>query len=131
MHLAPLPPAKIRWKQLCSQPAQRGESCIMHYICVFCGASAGARCTYTAAAQAVGRALARHGLGLVYGGGKVGLMGAVADAALAAGGLVIGVIPEPLATKEIAHDGLTELIVVSGMHERKALMAQKAAGFLT
>jgi hypothetical protein len=78
----------------------------------------------------VGAALARSGLGLVYGGGRVGLMGVVADAALAEGGRVVGVIPEPLALKEIAHDGLTELHVVPGMHERKALMARLSAGFL-
>ena len=74
--------------------------------------------------------LARSGLGLVYGGGRVGLMGIVADAVLAGGGRVIGVIPEPLATKEVAHDGLTELHVVRDMHQRKALMAE-VAGFLT
>jgi uncharacterized protein (TIGR00730 family) len=101
------------------------------YICVFCGSSRGARPAYVEAARGVGSALARAGLGLVYGGGRVGLMGTVADAALAEGGRVIGVIPEPLATSEIAHDGLTELHVVRGMHERKALMAEKSAGFLT
>jgi uncharacterized protein (TIGR00730 family) len=79
----------------------------------------------------VGAALARDGIGLVYGGGQVGLMGVVADAALAERGRVVGVIPDPLATKEIAHAGLTELHVVAGMHERKALMARLSAGFLT
>jgi uncharacterized protein (TIGR00730 family) len=79
----------------------------------------------------VGAALAREGLGLVYGGGRVGLMGVVADAALSEGGRVVGVIPDPLATKELAHTGLTELHVVAGMHERKALMAKLSAGFLT
>jgi hypothetical protein len=83
------------------------------------------------AAQRVGRSLAEHNIGLVYGGGRIGLMGALADAVIEAGGRVIGVIPEPLALKEIAHRGLTELHVVSGMHERKALMAQLSAGFLT
>jgi uncharacterized protein (TIGR00730 family) len=101
------------------------------HICVFCGSSRGARPAYVDAARRVGSALARSGLGLVYGGGRVGLMGTVADAVLAGGGRVIGVIPEPLATSEIAHDGLTELYVVQGMHERKALMARKSAGFLT
>ncbi len=101
------------------------------HICVFCGSSRGARPAYVDAARRVGSALARSGLGLVYGGGRVGLMGTVADAVLAGGGRVIGVIPEPLATSEIAHDGLTELHVVQGMHERKALMARKSAGFLT
>ncbi len=100
------------------------------HVCVFCGSSAGARPSYAEAARRVGSALARHGLGLVYGGGRVGLMGVVADAVLAEGGRVVGVIPEPLATEEVAHDGLDELFVVPGMHERKALMAARAAGFL-
>jgi uncharacterized protein (TIGR00730 family) len=101
------------------------------HICVFCGSARGARPAYVDAARRVGSALARSGLGLVYGGGRVGLMGIVADAVLAGGGRVIGVIPEPLATSEVAHDGLTELHVVPGMHERKALMARRSAGFLT
>jgi uncharacterized protein (TIGR00730 family) len=100
------------------------------HVCVFCGSARGARAEYVAAARRVGAALARSGLGLVYGGGRVGLMGVVADAALAEGGRVVGVIPEPLAREEIAHDGLTELHVVPGMHERKALMARRSAGFL-
>jgi uncharacterized protein (TIGR00730 family) len=100
------------------------------HVCVFCGSSVGARPAYAEAARRVGGALAGHGLGLVYGGGRVGLMGILADAALAAGGRVVGVIPEPLATKELAHEGLTELHVVPGMHERKALMAARSAGFL-
>ncbi len=86
---------------------------------------------YVDAAHAIGVELGKHGLGLVYGGGRAGLMGVVADAVLAGGGQVVGVIPEILATTEIAHDTLTELHVVSGMHERKALMAERAAGFLT
>ena len=100
------------------------------HICVFCGSQSGSRPVYADAARRVGEALARGGLGLVYGGGRVGLMGVVADAALAAGGRVVGVIPDPLALRELAHDGVTELIVVPGMHERKALMATRAAGFL-
>lgn len=99
-------------------------------ICVFCGSATGARSSYAEAARRVGVALARRGIGLVYGGGCVGLMGVVADACLAAGGRVWGVIPESLAVKEVAHQGLTELIVVPGMHERKALMAAKASAFL-
>ncbi|MDB5350028.1 MAG: hypothetical protein JWN86_1275 [Planctomycetota bacterium] len=100
------------------------------YLCVFCGSQKGVRPIYSAFARRVGEALARDGLGLVYGGGRVGLMGVVADAALAAGGVVVGVIPEPLSSKEIAHDALSELIVVPGMHERKALMARRSRGFL-
>ena len=100
-------------------------------ICVFCGSSMGTNQAYAEAARRVGSAIAANRLGLVYGGGQVGLMGVVADATLAAGGRVLGVIPDPLATKEIAHHGLSELIVVPGMHERKAKMAERAAGFLT
>lgn len=100
-------------------------------ICVFCGSSLGLSDAYTAAAERVGAALVELGVELVYGGGQVGLMGVVANAALAAGGRVIGVIPEVLATKEVAHHGLTELHVVTGMHERKALMAELSTAFLT
>jgi uncharacterized protein (TIGR00730 family) len=100
-------------------------------ICVFCGSALGLEPEYKKAARAVGQALVRHGIGLVYGGGRVGLMGIVADSVLERGGRAIGVIPEALATKEIAHDRLTELHVVSGMHERKALMARRASAFLT
>jgi uncharacterized protein (TIGR00730 family) len=100
-------------------------------ICVFCGSSSGMSPAYVEAARRVGCALVRRGVGLVYGGGRVGLMGVLADAVLGAGGQAIGVIPRALATKEIAHDGLTELHVVSGMHERKALLATKSSAFLT
>ncbi len=92
----------------------------MQRICVFCGSSPGLRPAYKQAAQAMGKALAVKGIGLVYGGGNVGLMGVVADSALEAGGKVIGVIPQALVDKEIAHTGLTELRVVGSMHERKA-----------
>ncbi len=94
-------------------------------ICVFCGSRVGLDPVYVAAARAVGKALVRQGVGLVYGGGRVGLMGIVADAVLAHGGRAIGVIPRPLATQEIAHDGLTEQHIVADMHERKALMARR------
>ncbi len=100
-------------------------------ICVFCGSALGVLPSFTEAACRVGEELASRGAELVYGGGRVGLMGVVADSALRRGGRVVGVIPQGLATKEIAHDGLTELHVVSGMHERKALMAAKASAFLT
>ena len=102
----------------------------MRRVCVFCGSSAGARPVYADAARAVASAIVRRGIGLVYGGGSVGLMGIVADAVLAAGGEVIGVIPQGLATKELAHAGLTELRVVASMHERKATMASLADGFI-
>jgi uncharacterized protein (TIGR00730 family) len=101
------------------------------YICVFCGSHRGARPLYVKYAQRLGATLARRGLGLVYGGGRVGLMGVLADAVLQEGGRVIGVIPERLASKEISHDGLTELHVVADMHERKALMARFSTAFLT
>ncbi len=99
-------------------------------ICVFCGSSSGSRPVYHRVARQVGTILARRDIALVYGGGKVGLMGVLADAVLGAGGTAIGVIPRGLATREVAHDGLTELHVVVGMHERKALMAAKATAFL-
>ena len=101
------------------------------HLCVFCGSQHGTRAAYAEAAARVGRTIARDGLGLVYGGGLVGLMGVVADAALAEGGRVVGVIPEHLSAKEIAHGGLTELLIVPGMHERKALMASRSRAFLT
>ena len=91
----------------------------------------GADPRFADSAGRVGRAIAEHGFGLVYGGGRVGLMGIVADAVLAAGGRAIGVIPEPLASKEIAHQSLSELHVVRDMHERKAMMASRSAAFLT
>jgi uncharacterized protein (TIGR00730 family) len=99
-------------------------------VCVFCGSSPGADPAYAAAAQAMGEAIANRGLTLVYGGAKVGLMGTVADAALTAGGQVIGVLPKGLAAKELAHTGLTRLEVVASMHERKARMAELSDGFV-
>lgn len=99
-------------------------------LCVFCGSNLGTRPEYQAAARALGTALGARGIGLVYGGARVGLMGAVADAALAAGGEVIGVIPQALRDKEVAHTGLTDLRVVGSMHERKALMADLSDGFV-
>jgi uncharacterized protein (TIGR00730 family) len=102
----------------------------MKYICVFCGSSLGSRSVYQEAAQAMGKALVSQGLGLVYGGGNVGLMGVIADAVLAAGGEAIGVIPEFLAVKEIVHTGLTQLYTVNSMHDRKALMAELADAFI-
>ena len=101
----------------------------MQRVCVFCGASAGRRAAYLEAARAFGAACAARGIGVVYGGGKVGLMGAVADAALAGGGEVIGVIPQELVDRELAHRGLTELHVVGSLHERKALMAERSDAF--
>jgi uncharacterized protein (TIGR00730 family) len=99
-------------------------------ICVFCASSAGARPAYTQAAQNLGGVLAEKKIPLVYGGGKVGLMGKLADSVLAAGGKVIGVIPRSLVRKEIAHSGLSDLRVVESMHERKALMAELADAFI-
>lgn len=102
----------------------------MPAVCVFCGSSSGRQPVYAEVARALGAALAGAGWTLVYGGGRVGLMGAVADAALAAGGDVIGVIPETLARREVAHTGLTQLHRVDGMHARKALMAQISDAFI-
>lgn len=99
-------------------------------LCVFCGASPGVRPEYVAAGEALGRLLAARGIDLVYGGGGIGMMGAVARAAIGAGGRVIGIIPERLERKEIAQQGLTELHVVQSMHERKAMMADRADAFV-
>jgi uncharacterized protein (TIGR00730 family) len=99
-------------------------------ICVFCGSSFGARPAYKQAAEQLGKALAGRGIGLVYGGGGVGLMGAIADATLSAGGEVIGVIPDSLLRREVGHSGLTKMHVVQTMHERKALMADLADAFI-
>ena len=101
----------------------------MERVCVFSGSSAGAHPDYVRAAEELGRALAAQGVGLVYGGASVGLMGAVADAVLDAGGEAVGVIPQALVDREIAHRGLSDLRIVSSMHERKALMAELADGF--
>jgi len=102
----------------------------MKRLAVYCGSASPADGRYLALAGAVGRELAARGIGVVYGGGRLGLMGALADAALAAGGEVIGVIPAALSGKEIAHDGLSELHVVGSMHERKALMADLSDAFI-
>ena len=102
----------------------------MKYVCVFCGSSMGVQPAYQQAAQGMGEALARRKLGLVYGGGNVGLMGTIADATLAAGAEVIGVIPDFMVAKEIAHTGLTQLHIVNSMHERKTMMAQLSDAFV-
>lgn len=102
----------------------------MRRVCVFCGSSAGAKPAYAEAARATGRLIAQRGLGLVYGGGDVGLMGILANAALDAGGEVIGVIPEALMRMEVGHPNLTALHVVATMHERKAMMAELSDGFV-
>ncbi len=99
-------------------------------ICVFCGASPGRDPLYAQAAALVGKSLAERGIELVYGGGAVGLMGAVADGALAAGGRVTGVIPAGLVERELAHKGVTELRIVTTLHERKAVMAELSDAFL-
>ena len=102
----------------------------MKRLCVFCGANSGHDPRYGEAAAALGRGIAQAGLGLVYGGASIGLMGAVADAALAEDGEVIGVIPQTLVAREVAHHGLSDLRVVTSMHERKALMADLSDGFI-
>ncbi len=99
-------------------------------VCVFCGSQAGQLPEYERAARELARVLAAHDVGLVYGGGHVGLMGALADAMLARGGRVTGVIPHHLMRPEVAHQGLTELIVVDSMHERKRIMADRSDAFI-
>jgi uncharacterized protein (TIGR00730 family) len=112
------------------RPASAVSLAFMKRLCVFCGSNIGARAAYAAAAKELGATLAQHKIGLVFGGGHIGLMGKVADAVLAEGGEVIGVIPEALVARELAHNGVTELRVVRSMHERKALMAELSDGFI-
>jgi uncharacterized protein (TIGR00730 family) len=102
----------------------------MRRICVFCGSASGVNPVYAEAARVTGREIVRRGMALVFGGGQVGLMGIVADAALDAGGEVIGVIPHALAAREVAHQRLTTLHVVNSMHERKAMMADLSDAFI-
>ena len=99
-------------------------------ICVYCGSRPGELPAYTEAARAVGTEIGRRGWQLVYGGGRAGLMGEVADATLTAGGTVVGVIPESLMGRELGHRGLTELHVVDTMHQRKTMMAERSDAFL-
>jgi uncharacterized protein (TIGR00730 family) len=99
-------------------------------VCVFCGSNAGSDPVYVATAQAVGRGLARRGIRIVYGGGRVGMMGALADAAHAEGGEVVGVMPRQMFEREIGHTGIDDLRVVGSMHERKALMVELADAFI-
>jgi len=102
----------------------------MRRICIFCGASAGNDPAYAALARSVGEGLARRGIGLVYGGGRVGLMGVAADAALAVGGEVFGVIPRSMVDRELAHPDATEMHIVTTLHERKAVMAELSDAFV-
>src|SRR5260370_6278758 len=102
----------------------------MKRICVFAGSNSGSQAEYRAAAQELGHALAQQEVGLVYGGARVGLMGALADAVLAARGHVTGVIPEALVAKEVAYDGLSDLRVVGTIHSREALMVHLVDGFI-
>ena len=99
-------------------------------ICVYCGSSPGKNQAYSQAAAGLARIMCERGIGLVYGGGAIGIMGAIADAVLEAGGVAIGVIPKSLALKEVAHNRLSKLHVVTSMHERKAMMAELADGFI-
>lgn len=102
----------------------------MKRICVYCGAKAGNAAEYAAAADALGDALLLRGIGLVFGGGSIGMMGRIADRVVAGNGEVIGVIPEALRTREVVHQGVTEMRVVADMHQRKALLADLADGFI-
>jgi uncharacterized protein (TIGR00730 family) len=111
-------------------PTEEKEPHTQHSVCVFCASSNGVDPIFLDAAQTLGRAIATRGWRLVYGGAQLGLMGAMADAAMAHGGSVTGVIPRALAEREIAHHGLTELVETGSMHERKAEMARRADAFL-
>jgi uncharacterized protein (TIGR00730 family) len=99
-------------------------------VCVYCGSSPGNRPVYTEQARALARLMVERDIGLVYGGGKVGIMGVVADAVLSLGGRVVGIIPQALIDREVAHPGLSELVVTRSMHERKTIMAERADGFI-
>ncbi len=112
------------------QGARKMLGAKMKRVCVFCGSKVGRAPVYEAAAREFGQLLAASGTGMVYGGGRIGLMGAVADACLRAGGEVVGVIPQFLVDKEVAHRELSELRVVGTMHERKALMVELSDGFV-
>jgi len=103
----------------------------MKRICVFCGANLGKKIEYTIAAELLARELVSREIEIVYGGGRIGLMGVLAEKAIELGGRVIGVIPESLATKEVAHNSISELIVVGSMHQRKAKMAELSDGFIS
>ena len=100
------------------------------HVCVFCGARTGSSTAYAEAAAALGRRIGARGLGLVYGGARVGLMGTLADAALAAGAIVLGVLPRSLSSVEVAHAALTELVLVDGLHARKARMTAESDAFI-
>ncbi|MEO6564472.1 MAG: TIGR00730 family Rossman fold protein [Casimicrobiaceae bacterium] len=121
------PPARPEGEYRTAQ--REGESRIKR-VCLFCGSSKGARPVYSATARAFGQAVAAHGLGLVYGGGSVGLMKIAAEAALEAGGQVVGVITQQLMVREVGHPGLTQLEVLPTMHERKMRMANHADAFV-
>ena len=99
-------------------------------VCVYCGSSAGNRPVYAERARALARVMVERGIGLVYGGGRVGIMGIIADAVLALGGRVTGIIPQALLDREVAHPGLSELVVTRSMHERKTIMAERADGVI-
>ncbi len=117
-------------RTLATAPLHYGVTMAIQNICVYLGSNSGRQPVYVEQAAAFGRELATRGIGLVYGGARAGTMGVLADATLAAGGRVIGVIPKALVEKEMAHTGLTEQHIVSSMHERKTLMAERADGFV-
>ncbi len=125
-----LEPKLARRRGTLRAPGMGRTTRAMRRVCVFCGSRPGARPEYAAAARALGEAIAAGGAGLVYGGASVGVMREVADAVLAEGGEVIGVIPRALVDREVAHHGLSELRVVDSMHTRKAMMADLADGFV-
>ena len=113
-----------------SSPQSDDAAVRLEWICVFCGSTAGEDPRYLDGATLLGQSLAGRGIGLVYGGSQMGLMGRIADSVLDAGGKVVGVLPEPLQHREVAHRSLTELVITGSMHERKAEMARRADGFI-
>src|SRR6266478_5235005 len=115
-HRPPLQQTEPLFNRFATSSRKEGNPLLMKRICVFCGSSAGRNPVYLDTARAMGKALVRRGIGLVYGGGRVGLMGAIADTVLSDGGEVIGCIPQPMVAREVAHHGVTELRVVHSMH---------------
>jgi uncharacterized protein (TIGR00730 family) len=123
-------PFRLTKNAMVAETVTDGVFMLIRNVCVYCGSSPGVRASYAALARDIAAALVRRGLGLVYGGASVGVMGVVADAVLQAGGRAVGVIPRPLVEKELAHRKLSELRITESMHERKSLMAELADAFV-
>ena len=124
-------PSEMETHTMTPAPRDAGTPAAIRWVAVFCGSRAGADTAYADAVVALGRGLAEHGIGVIYGGGRIGLMGILADATLDAGGEVVGIIPEFLGAREVAHPRVQELVTTDSMHSRKQLMFARADAFLT